>query len=165
MNSVLTQLKELGIISVTLTGGEPLLRTDLVEIVRKCAALGYDDVTLLTNGVLLTANRAEELLEAGVTTVNISLDGIEKIHDEIRGLKGVFGKITSALKLLADLKQKKYRYLKVNINLTLMKPNLPDVIAVANLVRELGVGFGFVEGFLFTDALFAAFEIANVAVD
>ena len=72
--TVVRAAAELGISKVRLTGGEPLVRLDVVELVRMLAAVpGVDDLSMTTNGVLL-AKYAEELAAAGLQRVNISLD-------------------------------------------------------------------------------------------
>jgi cyclic pyranopterin phosphate synthase len=66
----------LGVTKVRLTGGEPLLRADLVAIVSDLARLGIDDLALTTNGALL-ARHAEELRRAGLRRVTVSLDSTD----------------------------------------------------------------------------------------
>jgi cyclic pyranopterin phosphate synthase len=66
----------LGIRRVRLTGGEPLLRRDLPDLVRALAALGLDDLALTTNGVLLP-DLARPLADAGLRRVNVSLDAVD----------------------------------------------------------------------------------------
>jgi cyclic pyranopterin phosphate synthase len=67
-----------GIRRVRLTGGEPLLREDIVELVRSLAGIpGVEDLSMTTNGMLL-ASVAEELKEVGLKRVNISLDAIDR---------------------------------------------------------------------------------------
>jgi len=67
---------ELGIVKLRLTGGEPLVRKGLPELVAMLAAIeGIDDISLTTNGVLLE-NYADELKEAGLHRVNVSLDSL-----------------------------------------------------------------------------------------
>ena len=61
--------------TLRLTGGEPLLRRGLPDLVRACKALGIEDVALTTNGQLL-ARQARELADAGVDRVNLSLDSL-----------------------------------------------------------------------------------------
>src|SRR3990172_107832 len=74
IHSVVKAAAELGINKVRLTGGEPLVRAGLVELVRLLASIEtIDDISLTTNGVLLAAH-ASELKEAGLRRVNISLD-------------------------------------------------------------------------------------------
>ncbi len=66
----------LGVTSVRLTGGEPLVRRGIVELVRRVAAMGFDDVSLTTNGTGL-ARLAEPLAQAGLQRVNISCDSLQ----------------------------------------------------------------------------------------
>ncbi|HCX65400.1 MAG TPA: GTP 3',8-cyclase MoaA [Eubacteriaceae bacterium] len=66
-----------GIKKVRITGGEPLLRRDIVEIVRKVAGVeGITDISMTTNGIRL-ASLAKELKEAGLNRLNISMDSIK----------------------------------------------------------------------------------------
>lgn len=68
----------LGIVKIRITGGEPLVRKGIVEIVRRVAAIdGINEVALTTNGALLP-NYAKELKEAGLNRVNISIDTLDK---------------------------------------------------------------------------------------
>ncbi len=75
-------------IFVSITGGEPLLRPDLFEVVQRLTDLGMESC-IVTNGTLLTRERAARLVAAGMRTVSISLDGAEAEHDAVRG-KGSF---------------------------------------------------------------------------
>lgn len=65
----------MGVRAVRLTGGEPLVRKGIVELVRQIAAVGFDDVALTTNGTGLS-NLALPLAEAGLQRVNISCDSL-----------------------------------------------------------------------------------------
>ena len=71
-------------IFVSITGGEPLLRPDLFEVVQRLTDLGMESC-IVTNGTLLTPERAARLVAAGMRTVSISLDGVEAEHDAVRG--------------------------------------------------------------------------------
>jgi cyclic pyranopterin phosphate synthase len=78
---------ELGVRRVRFTGGEPLLRQELIEIVARVAEIpGIEDISLSTNGILLE-KKAKQLAEAGLNRVNISLDTLnaEKYHCMTRG--------------------------------------------------------------------------------
>jgi len=67
-----------GIRRVRLTGGEPLMREDIVGLVRRLAGIpGVEDLSMTTNGVLL-ASVAEDLKEAGLKRINISLDAMDR---------------------------------------------------------------------------------------
>ena len=65
--------KEIGIEKIRLSGGEPLIREDIVEIVAKISSIGFRDISLTTNGVLM-GKYAEDLYKAGLTRVNVSFD-------------------------------------------------------------------------------------------
>ena len=65
--------KEVGIEKIRLSGGEPLIRDDIIEIVTKISSVGFSDISLTTNGVLL-GKYAEDLYKAGLTRVNVSFD-------------------------------------------------------------------------------------------
>ncbi|MDO5859293.1 GTP 3',8-cyclase MoaA [Methanobrevibacter sp.] len=70
--------KKLGVKKIRLSGGDPLVRKDIVEIVEKIGSLDFKDISLTTNGVLLE-KYAEGLKNAGLNRVNVSLDTLD--HD------------------------------------------------------------------------------------
>ncbi len=121
--------------SFNLTGGEPLLREDLLQVINETRARGFD-VFLLTNGTLITAGKANSLAKAGVKGVQVSLEGPEKIHDSIRGA-GSYAKSMLGVKALLDAG------LIVTLNATLSNinaKNLPEMVSIAmdNGVQRLG---------------------------
>ncbi len=65
--------KRIGVRKIRLSGGEPLIRKDIVEIVSKISSIGFNDISITTNGILLE-KYAKDLKEAGLDRVNISLD-------------------------------------------------------------------------------------------
>jgi GTP 3',8-cyclase len=74
--AVVRVMASMGLKRIRLTGGEPLVRRDLPQLVRMLRIIpGIDDIALSTNGVLL-APMAEELRAAGVDRVNLSLDSL-----------------------------------------------------------------------------------------
>ena len=64
---------EIGVRKIRLSGGEPLIRKDIVEIVSKISSIGFNDISITTNGILLE-KYAKDLKEAGLDRVNVSLD-------------------------------------------------------------------------------------------
>ncbi len=101
---VVRVLVGMGIRRVRLTGGEPLIRSHLVELVRGLGELGLDDIAMTTNGHRL-AGHARSLAEAGLTRVNVSMDAVDpevfaritRGGDVARVLEGVDAALTAGL--------------------------------------------------------------------
>ena len=120
---------DLGVNRIRLTGGEPLLRKDIVEIVRRLSTLdGLKELTMTSNGQIL-AEQAEDLKQAGLTRINISIDSLDpQKYRNITGgdLNAVLAGIKAAVK--AGL-------LPVKLNMVLIKgindQEVDDLIALA----------------------------------
>ena len=69
--------KSLGVRKIRLSGGEPLLKKDIVETVEKINSLGFKDISMTTNGILLE-KYAQDLKDAGLNRVNVSLDTLNR---------------------------------------------------------------------------------------
>ena len=103
LSDTLSQLRAFGITDLSLTGGEPLLRSDLTTIVSKARDLKFARIHLVTNGLLLTRQRAIELIESGITSFYLSLNGTEEAHEMTRGIKGAYAKTVAAIEALVEL--------------------------------------------------------------
>ncbi|MFH0809607.1 MAG: radical SAM protein [Pseudomonadota bacterium] len=126
----LTQIGGLGVRYVCLSGGEPLLRNDLAKLVRAARDAGMTAVEAASNGLLLTRQRLDQLVDAGLTGLHLSVDGISDVHDRIRGLPGSFAAVRRALVLA------RARGLDVSVNMNLLADNLDQVPAVMDLAQE-----------------------------
>ena len=69
--------KKIGVRKIRLSGGEPLLKKDIVETVEKIASLEFKDISMTTNGILL-GKYAQDLKDAGLDRVNVSLDTLDR---------------------------------------------------------------------------------------
>ena len=69
--------KKIGVRKIRLSGGEPLFKKDIVETVRKIASLDFKDISMTTNGILL-GKYAQDLKDAGLDRVNVSLDTLDR---------------------------------------------------------------------------------------
>ena len=96
--------KEKKLNAIWLSGGEPLLRKDIVDICKKISE--YDiKPTISTNGILLTDKLIKDLYNAGVTYIHLSIDGGNaKTHEALRGVKGSFNLLIKAMKTMDRLK-------------------------------------------------------------
>jgi len=79
-------------IFIMVTGGEPLTRKDLCEVMSYASDLGFH-WGLVTNGMLFSDENIQQLKNAGLKTMSVSIDGIGKTHDEFRGVNGSYEKI------------------------------------------------------------------------
>ena len=114
-------LKNKGITSVNFSGGEPLLRKDLAELIIFAKELKLF-VSVSTNGFLLDKARAESLVKSGVDFFVISVDALGDDFDKIRGVIGSFKKVSEAILFLKKLKKK--NSFKLQISYVLMKPSI-----------------------------------------
>jgi len=121
---------------IILTGGEPMTRPDLFEIIKHSTRQGLRTV-MATCGSKLDEVKARELKEAGIARISISLDGPDaESHDEFRGVKGAF---ESALAASGNARE---AGLPFQINTTVTRSNVGDLERILELAIELGaVGF------------------------
>lgn len=97
---VIRQMAELGLQWVTLSGGEPLIRPDICELIRHLKSSNIK-ANIITNGWLLES-MAEKLKEAGISTVAISIDGPPEVHDNIRR-SGAYKRLEAGIRRLKEL--------------------------------------------------------------
>lgn len=98
VKKILDEAVAMGIPKVDYFGGEPLLRTDIVELVRYGESLGLY-ISLTTNAWFLTRPMIKDLKNAGISCINVSLDSVEEEeHDRLRGLSGVYRRAVEAVK-------------------------------------------------------------------
>ena len=117
--------------SFNITGGEPFLRDDLFGILEDIARRGYD-AYVLTNGILVTEERARRLAGFGVKGVQVSLEGPEDIHDAIRGRGSFTASLAGIRRLLAA-------GMEVTANTTLSELNADRFLELADIAAGMGV--------------------------
>ena len=130
----------LGIVKVRVTGGEPLVRRDLPELIRRLTAIpGIRDLALTTNGVLLPG-LAEPLYEAGLRRINVHLDTLDRERFIQITRRDEIGKVLAGLDL-----SKRLGY-RIKLNAVAVK-NLvePDVVPLARYARENGFEVRYIE--------------------
>jgi len=116
-----------------LSGGEPLLRSDVYEIISYGASKGLK-MGLGSNGSLIDDAAARRLKDAGITTVSISLDShIPEQHDEFRGVAGAWEKAVGAIKALRE------NGVLVQVNTTVTQQNYDQIDDIMSLAESLGV--------------------------
>jgi hypothetical protein len=134
---LLDQLAGLGAARVWFVDGEPLLREDLPQLVSRATERGLE-TAIITNGTLLDETMAGVLVDAGLRTLMVSLDGPAPMHDRIRGMKGAFSLATQALRHAAA-HRKRGAPLTVGVNFTLSGLNVGGMASVAEEAGAAGV--------------------------
>ncbi|MBI2059977.1 MAG: radical SAM protein [Nitrospirae bacterium] len=117
---------------VTLTGGEPMLRKDLPDIVRSIKqAAFFVHLSMVTNGSLLTLDKARALREAGLDQLCISLDYMGERHTKSRGCENLFEHIAEITQALPPM-----GYERVAFNTIIMEDNLDDLLPIVRFAKE-----------------------------
>ncbi len=134
---------ELGVRKLRITGGEPLVRREIEKLIRVLARLpGLDDLTLTTNGSLLTEERARTLKEAGLTRVTVSLDALsDSTFSAINDVKFPVSRVLRAIETATAVGLG-----PVKVNMVVVRGvNDQEVVAMARRFRHTGVVLRFIE--------------------
>ena len=134
---ILAELAGLGCQKVHFSGGEPLLRPQLPELVGLASDLGMR-VTLTTNGTLLDKPTAKRLVEAGLRGVNVSIDSpVRKVHDQVRGVDGAFKGACRAVGYFHRYAHK--GKLTIRTNTVVSRSTFRSLAGLPDLAAKLGV--------------------------
>jgi AdoMet-dependent heme synthase len=117
--------------SFNITGGEPFLRRDLFTVLEELKRRGFDTY-ILSNGTLISREKAKTLAELSVKGVQISIEGPQDIHDSIRGA----GSFSSSLKGIRNLHD---AGIELTLNTTLSDMNALYFMDIIDLASSLGV--------------------------
>jgi MoaA/NifB/PqqE/SkfB family radical SAM enzyme len=131
--------RELSPVVAQISGGEPLLRRDLEDIVRAFSVSDRPPVTVVTtNGALLTPERWGSLRAAGLDEFSLSLDYPDERHDEFRGIPRLFGRLAELLSWLQGRPDK-----GVTLCCVIQSDNYRSLPALAELATGWGVMLNF----------------------
>jgi len=128
---------KLGAVKLHFTGGEPFLRSDILDLV-KHAKKHIPFVNMTTNGTLITHDSAEQLVKNGLDAIKISIDGNELSHDIIRGLKGSWKKSIDGIKYINDAKKKLNQNLMIGVNCIVNAINYRNADELIDKLHEIG---------------------------
>ncbi len=133
--------RTVGIERLKITGGEPLLREDIINIVRRGKELGYRDISLTTNGYYLD-KYAKPLLTAGLDRIDISLHTLNpKKYTLITGTsKEAFNKVLNNILNICNLPFK-----EIKINMLVTSINAEDIPVLLEFCRKLGTTLQLIE--------------------
>ena len=111
------------------SGGEPLMRPDLLHLAKVVKGYGMR-VVISTNGTLITESKAKELKDIGLSYVGVSLDGLKETNDKFRGVKGAFDLALSGIRNCISAG------IKVGLRFTINKRNAHDIPGIFELLEK-----------------------------
>jgi cyclic pyranopterin phosphate synthase len=137
---LISMLAEMGISKIRLTGGEPFVRTDLMELIRRINTIdGIRETHLTTNGIL-TGPHIPELKALGLASVNLSLDTLDKTRFKEITRRDEFDKTWETFMMLVE------SGIPVKINAVVMDgKNIDDIIPLVELTKNFPVSVRFIE--------------------
>lgn len=121
-------------IMLNITGGEPLLRKDLFEIMDYAHKLGFE-WGMVTNGTLITEDIIKDMKKTGMSTISISIDGMKDTHEKFRHLPGSFDKIIKNIILLQDSNFLEH----IQVTFIANKKNIYELPALWRLLNNLNI--------------------------
>ncbi len=127
--ALIDDLAEFGAPVILFSGGEPMVRKDILELIRYAVHSGRRAV-VSTNGTLITGELAAKLHEIGLSYVGISLDGLEEVHDAFRQVRGAFGRAMTAIDNCREVG------LKVGLRFTINRLNYREIPGIFDLVEQ-----------------------------
>jgi radical SAM protein with 4Fe4S-binding SPASM domain len=128
---VVAQMRDLGFREVTLIGGEAYLREDWDVIARAITDAGMV-CGITTGGRAFTDERVARAVDAGVSAISVSIDGLERTHDAQRGVRGAFASALDAARRIAASP------IRLSFNTQINRLSLPELPALATLAVETG---------------------------
>lgn len=126
---LIDQLAELNVPVLLLSGGEPLMRPDVFDLIGYAREKGIR-VTLSTNGTLIDQEVARKIKDLGVSYVGISLDGLEETNDRFRGQEGAFKSALTGIRNCLEIGQ------KVGLRFTITRANYQDIPGIFELLER-----------------------------
>lgn len=128
--AIIDQLRKAKVFRLSFSGGEPLLRNDVYELLQYASR--FFPIEVATNGLLLTKEVAQKLKAARVSVVQMSMDGLEEAHDYLRGRKGAFKKLLEAAAILREVK------IPFGVTTVIYRKNASQIKELIELAESLG---------------------------
>ncbi len=121
-------------IMLFVTGGEPLVRKDLFEVMAYANKLGFP-WGMTTNGILIDEDVVQKMVDTNMKTVSVSIDGLKETHESFRKVPGSYEKILKGLRLMLDAPS----ILDVQVTTCVNKKNIDELPEILKVVKDLGI--------------------------
>jgi 12,18-didecarboxysiroheme deacetylase len=130
--TLIDDLAEFGVPVVLFSGGEPLMRPDLLELSSYAVKKGMRAV-ISTNGTLINKDKAKDLKKVGLSYVGVSLDGMKEVNDRFRGKNGAFRDAMTGIRNCQEAG------LKVGLRFTINRMNMNEIPHIFDLLEEYDI--------------------------
>ncbi len=132
-------IKKINPLVVMVTGGEPMLRKDIVDIIKQIKSASYFTYTgIITKGDLLNLEKAKSLYDAGIDQIAISLDFLGDRHSDNRGVNGLWDHVSDLIPTISSELRR-----TISINTIIMDDNLHQIVDMAKTAKEWGANISF----------------------
>jgi MoaA/NifB/PqqE/SkfB family radical SAM enzyme len=128
---ILGQIRTSGFSSVEFVGGEPLIRRDLPELALEAKRLGFSTILVSSNGFLLDRKHIDNLIQHGVNSFHISIDGMRDTYKFVRGVDW-FDKVLNAVRVISE------REIPLLILTTLVRQNIAELETIVSMAERYG---------------------------
>lgn len=130
-NSIMNELIKNHILSVNISGGEPLLNRRINKIVEKLVSNGID--TGISSNGWYFKEKGKELIEKGLSFIQVSIDGTPDVHDKFRGVNGAYNRAIEALQFAKE------NEIRTQMNVTITSENIDSLDYNIKVAKELGI--------------------------
>lgn len=138
IKSVIDDFARINTSGIGFTGGEPIMRKDLPELISYAKSKGIL-THLSTNGLLMNEENVKKVLDAGLDAIGFSLDAAKReTHDSIRGLKGSYDKVIKGIKNFKNLREEYKKDVVIIVVCVINRRNLDEVVDLVNVALEAG---------------------------
>lgn len=134
---VIHQIARLGVIHIGLSGGEPMLRSDLPELIEYAKSLGML-VSVSTNGIISNKSIYREIMKSGLDTLTFSIDGANAQTHEAFRKKCPFDRVISSLSLAVKLCRREGYSTRINTTTTVNRVNAMELADIYEMCQGLG---------------------------
>lgn len=139
LKKVIDDFKAIGTTGIGFTGGEPILRKDMTELIRYTKKKGM--IThMSSNGYMINEKIASEIINSGLDAIGFSLDGATaKTHDSIRGVQGSYDKVINAITTFNKLNKDRKKKIIIVVVIVISTLNLHEIKEMVSLLKRSGV--------------------------
>lgn len=127
--TLIDNLADFGVPVILFSGGEPLMRPDILALIRHARSRNVRAV-ISTNGTLITPELAEQLKDVGLSYVGVSLDGFREVNDRFRGVPGAFDQALAGIRVCRQVG------IKVGLRFTMNARNVQDIPGIFDLIEQ-----------------------------